>query len=69
MVVITSVYILSNGGLYMAEKMKCITITCRVDEYYLGDWKDGVWEYEESSAWSMLKKNCCPGCGEVGEDL
>ncbi len=23
----------------MAEKMKCITITCRVDEYFLGDWK------------------------------
>lgn len=53
----------------MANMMKCTTSDCRVNKYYVGDWKDGVWHYEESGAWSMLKNDCCPGCGEVGEKL
>ena len=49
--------------------MRCTRTDCRVDKYYVGDWEDGIWEYEESSAWSMLKNNCCPGCGEEGDGV
>ena len=53
----------------MARMMKCTQWECRVDKYYVGDWKAGVWEYEESTAWSMLKPECCPACAEVGEEV
>ena len=53
----------------MAKKMKCNNAGCRVDEYYLGGWQAGVWEHEDESAWSMLKRDCCPGCSEVGESV
>jgi len=74
LVVITSIYILSKVGLDMAEreksdKMNCPNGSCRVVTFERGGWKDGLWEYEDSSAWSAMQNNRCPGCGEVGEDL
>ena len=45
--------------------LTCVTPECRVTEFYIGDWKD--WEHEECTAWSALKRNCCPGCSEEGE--
>ena len=58
----------------MAEKnrshnMSCANGACRVVIYERGTWKDGVWHYEDSGAWSAMQNNRCPACGEVGEDL
>jgi len=47
--------------------MICNNINCRVTNYQKGNWGDGVWEYEEDSAWSALQNQCCPGCGEKGD--
>lgn len=49
------------------NEMICTTNLCRVENYYVGDWEDGLWKGEEVSAWSMLLNICCPACGEKGE--
>ena len=49
--------------------MKCNIVDCRVKTFIVGNWEDEAWEYEESSAWSMLKNNCCPGCGEESVEV
>ena len=49
--------------------MKCNIVECRVKTFIVGNWEDEAWEYEESSAWSMLKNNCCPGCGEESVEV
>ena len=49
--------------------LRCDEFDCRVDTFTVGDWEDGVWSAEKSSAWSALKNNCCPGCGEESTDV
>jgi len=60
---------MSKGGGDGMIMMKCNIVDCRVKTFIVGNWEDEAWEYEESSAWSMLKNNCCPGCGEESVEV
>jgi len=49
--------------------MKCNFSGCRVDTFVAGEWDGGLWKHEDTSAWSALKPNCCPGCGEESVEV